>query len=186
MRVLLLSAVLLLPIAALAQPAGTEVPAYTAASAPDGPDEPVPVPEPSDKAMAYYRSGVALWLFDVAWGFAVPAVILFTGLSARMRNWAARIGRKWFFVIGIYFILFSLVGFLVDLPRVYYEDFVRQHAYGLSNQTFQKWMTDSVTGLVVSLVIGVLFLWVPYLVLRKSPATMVAVHGPARGPVPDR
>ena len=169
MRVLLLAAVLLLPIAALAQPAGPEVPAHATTPAADGPDAPVPVPEPTDKAMAYYRSGVALWLFDVAWGLAVPAVILVTGFSARMRNWAARIGRKWFFVIGIYFILFSLVGFFVDLPRVYYEDFVRQHAYGLSNQTFQKWITDSVTGLVVSLVIGVLFLWVPYLVLRKSP-----------------
>ena len=187
MRALLLVAVLLFPIPALAQQAGTEVPANapagtavpasvhaalqpaTSTPAPDGANEPVPVPEPSDKAMSYYRSGVALWLFDVAWGLAVPALFLFTGFSARMRTWAARIGRKWFFVIALYYILFSLVGFAIDLPRVYYEDFVRQHAYGMSNQTFQKWLADNVTGLVVSLVIGVLFLWVPYLVLRKSP-----------------
>ena len=65
--------------------------------------EPVPVPEPTEKAMSYYRGGVALWLFDVAWGLLVPGVILFTGLSARMRTWAARIGRKWFFVIALYY-----------------------------------------------------------------------------------
>ena len=86
-----------------------------------------------------------------------------------MRTWAARIGRKWFFVIGVYFILFSVVTFVLDLPRAYYEGFVREHAYGLSNQTFAKWAGDSVIALLVSMVMGVLFLWVPYLLLRKSP-----------------
>jgi len=165
MRALLLVATL--AIATLAQEAQSTPPVPATATMDAGLS--VPVPEPSEKAMSYYRSGVALWLFDVAWGLLVPGVILFTGFSARMRTWAARIGRKWFFVIALYYIVFSLVVFAIDLPRVYYEDFVRQHAYGMSNQTFQKWITDNVTALVVSLVIGVLFLWVPYLVLRKSP-----------------
>jgi Zn-dependent protease with chaperone function len=167
MRSLLLVAGLCVATPVFAQePQSAPPPATTAA---DASREPVPVPEPSEKAMAYYRSGVALWLFDVAWGLLVPGVILFTGFSARMRTWAARIGRKWFFVIALYFVFFSLVAFAVDLPRIYYEDFVRQHAYGLSNQTFEKWMTDNLIGLAVSLVIGVLFLWIPFLVLRKSP-----------------
>jgi Zn-dependent protease with chaperone function len=166
-RSLLLVAALFAATPAFAQDPQSAPPAATTVA--DASREPVPVPEPSEKAIAYYRSGVALWLFDVAWGLLVPGVILFTGFSARMRTWAARIGRKWFLVIAAYFVLFSLVGFAVDLPRIYYEDFVRQHAYGLSNQTFAKWMTDNLIGLAVSLVIGVLFLWIPFLVLRKSP-----------------
>jgi len=167
MRALLLAAGLLLTVSAVAQAQtpDTSTPADASAIT----SSPVPVPEPSDKAMAYYRSGIAWWLFDIAWGLALPALVLYTGFSARMRTWAQRIGRKWFFVIGIYFVLFSLVTFVLDLPRAYYEDFVRQHAYGLSNQTFQKWATDGVTALLVSLVAGVLFLWIPYLLLRKSP-----------------
>lgn len=169
MRALLLAAGLLLTVSAVAQAQTPDTSTPADASAITSSPVPVPVPEPSDKAMAYYRSGIAWWLFDIAWGLALPALVLFTGFSARMRTWAQRIGRKWFFVIGIYFVLFSLVTFVLDLPRAYYEDFVRQHAYGLSNQTFQKWATDSVTALLVSLVAGVLFLWVPYLLLRKSP-----------------
>jgi Zn-dependent protease with chaperone function len=167
MRALLVVAALSIATPVFAQGAqpSPAPPATAAASL----QEPVPVPEPTEKAMSYYRGGVALWLFDVAWGLLVPGVILFTGLSARMRTWAARIGRKWFFVIALYFVLFTLVGFAVDLPRSYYEDFVRQHAYGLSNQAFAKWMTDNLIALAVSLVIGVLFLWIPFLVLRKSP-----------------
>jgi hypothetical protein len=130
---------------------------------------PVAVPEPSEKAMARYRSGIVLWVADTVWGFVLPALILFTGVSARMRDWAVRIGRKRFFIIAIYFAIFSVITYLIDLPRAYYEEFVREHAYGLSNQTFTKWISDSVTALAVSLVIGALFLWVPYLLLRKSP-----------------
>ena len=42
-------------------------------------------------------------------------------------------------------------------------------AYGLSNQTFQKWLTDSFKELAVGLVFGGLLLWVPYLLIRLSP-----------------
>jgi Zn-dependent protease with chaperone function len=58
---------------------------------------------------------------------------------------------------------------VVTLPLTYYEEFVREHQYGLSNQTPQKWVSDSLTSLAVSCIAGALFLWVPYLLLRKSP-----------------
>jgi STE24 endopeptidase len=130
---------------------------------------PVQVPEPSAKAMAYYRSGVALWLLDTAWELIFPALVLFTGLSGRLRDWATVMGRKWVFIIAVYFVLFSIVAFVMDLPRSYYVDFVREHAYGLSNQTFAKWFGDSLKGLLIGMIMGVLFLWIPYLLLRKSP-----------------
>ena len=130
---------------------------------------PVPVPEPSALAMQRYRSGIVLWIVDTIWGFVLPGLVLVTGLSARMRDWSARVGRKWFFVIALYFAVFSILTFVIDLPRAYYEEFVRDHAYGLSNQTFQKWFSDSLISLVVGIVGGTLFLWIPYLLLRKSP-----------------
>ncbi len=130
---------------------------------------PVAVPEPSEKALSYHRSGNVLWAVGAAWGLLVPVLFLFTGLSARIRDWARRLGRKWFFVVGIYFVIFSLINFVVSLPLAYYVGFVREHAYGLSNQTFDKWFGNSLKALLVDLVVGFLFLWVPYLLLRKSP-----------------
>jgi STE24 endopeptidase len=130
---------------------------------------PVPVPEPSEKALQYHRSGNWLWLFNNLWGWAIPLLFLFTGFSARLRNVARRIGNRWFFVIGVYFALFSVITWLIDLPLSYYAGFVREHAYGLSNQTFGKWFGDQVKGLLIGIVMGVLFLWVPYLLLKKSP-----------------
>lgn len=131
--------------------------------------QPVPVPEPSEKALRYYRSGNVLWAVGVLWGFAVPLLILFTGLSARMRDVSQRIGRKWFFALAIYLTLYSLLTFVLDLPLSWYSGFVRQHAYGLSNQTVAKFVSDMVKGLVVGLVLTPLVMWLPFLLLKKSP-----------------
>jgi Zn-dependent protease with chaperone function len=130
---------------------------------------PVAVPEMSEKAARYYRSGNVLWFVNLVWGMLIPALFLFTGFSAKMRNWAQQLGRKWFFVIGLYFIIYTVINFAIDLPLSYYQGFVRQHAYDLSNQTFGKWFGDSLKELMVGIAGGVLFLWVPYLLLKKSP-----------------
>ena len=135
-----------------------------------GEAQPVPVPEPSAVAIEYYRSGNWLWLGNQVWSMLVLVAVLATRLSARLRDLALRItGRRWFFALALYFILFTLLTTVVDLPRAYYEEYVRQHAYGLSNQTLQKWWTDTLTALAPALVIGPLVVWVPYLLLRKSP-----------------
>jgi STE24 endopeptidase len=153
-------------------------------SAPPAIDETqtVPVPPPGEKALQFHRSGNVLWFADQVWSIAMLVVILATGFSARMRNWSQRIGRRWFFSLAVYWILFSVVTTLVDLPRAYYEDFVRLHAYDLSNQTFQKWMTDSLTTLAVVCVSGPLVIWVPYLLLRKSPTRWWLYSGAALVP----
>ena len=131
--------------------------------------EPVPVPEPTDKAMRYYHSGNVLWIVGTFWGLLIPALFFFTGFSARIRDWARSLGRKWFFVIALYFVIFSVILFVIDLPLEYYQGYVRQHAYDLSNQTFGKWFGDALKALAVGVIGGVLFLWVPYLLLARSP-----------------
>ena len=160
---LLLALILLVPAGAMAQSAAPPPPPPAPSS------DRVAVPEPSDKALAYHRSGNLLWVANTAWGLFVPGVFLWTGFSARMRDWAARIGRRWVFVVAIYWVIFTLLSMAIDLPRVYYEEFVRQHAYGLSNQTLGKWASDQTASLGVTLVIGALVLWIPYLLLARSP-----------------
>jgi Zn-dependent protease with chaperone function len=129
----------------------------------------VAVPPATPTALRYYASGNRLWVLDQVLSFAVLAAMLFSGASARLRTWARRIGRNWFFTVVVYFALFTIVTSVITLPLTYYEEFVRQHDYGLSNQTLQKWWTDSLTTLAVTCVAGALFLWVPYLLLRRSP-----------------
>ncbi|HXO21170.1 MAG TPA: M48 family metallopeptidase [Thermoanaerobaculia bacterium] len=168
--ILALSAVPLL-VSAQTPPTGTAPPATSAGTAAPAPsaEAPVPVPPASAKALRYYRSGNLLWAVDLLWGLAVPALLLWTGFSARLRTWAQRLGRRWFFVVVLYFTFFSLLTTLLDLPLAFYEGFVRQHAYGLSNQTLAKWVSDSLKELVVGTVVGALTIWLPFLLLKHSP-----------------
>ncbi len=129
----------------------------------------VEVPQPSDKAMRFYQSSHLLWFINRAWGLVIPGLFLFTGWSASIRRWAQRLGPSWFLTVGIYFLIFYSLLYLLGLPLAYYQGFVRPHEYGLSNQTFAKWLGDSLKALMVGLIGGLLFLWVPYLLLRWSP-----------------
>jgi len=150
--------------AAAAQPSTV---APTPASAAD--TGAVAVPRATEKALRYMRGDNWLWAFGILWGLLLPVVALFTGLSARIRDVARRIGRKWYFTLVIYGVIISLLAWVVGLPLAYYTEFVRQHAYGLSNQTFAKWFGDSLKALLVGLLTVPLVLWIPYLLLRKSP-----------------
>lgn len=144
---------------------------------------PVPVPEASEKAMRYYRSGNALWVINAVWGFALPAFLLFTGFSARMRDWARAAGRKWLFTVAIYVAIFTVVTFILEFPLAFYQGFVRPHAYELSNQSLGKWLGDSLKGLALSVTFFAMFLWIPYLLLKKSPRRWWLYSGLAAVPV---
>jgi Zn-dependent protease with chaperone function len=177
MRASLSTPVLILALVApvSAQPPSPEPPASVTdttaplVAPPPAATGPVAVPAPTEKALRYYRTGIGFWLLDIAWGLVIPLAFLFTGFSARIRDLARRLGRNWFFTIALYLILFSVVSFLIDLPLGYYEEFVREHAYGLSNQTLSKWVGDSLKGLGVGLVMSVVLGWIPFLFLKKSP-----------------
>jgi Zn-dependent protease with chaperone function len=160
--------------AALPADGGPAVPAGPGAeAAPSAGDAegPVIVPAPSEKALRYYRSGNVIWAIEQLLGVALPVLILFSGLSARMRDVASAVGRGHFYpTLVVYLGLLSLLLFAVQLPFSYYVGFAREHAYGLSTQRFGKWAGDELKGLAIGLVVGALVIWIPYLLLRSSPA----------------
>jgi Zn-dependent protease with chaperone function len=83
----------------------------------------------------------------------------------------------------VYALLFTAVMALLGLPFSYYVGFVRQHAYGLSNQTLAKWAGDWVRGVVVSGVGLAMVLWIPYILLRRSASRWWLYAGLATIPV---
>jgi Zn-dependent protease with chaperone function len=129
----------------------------------------VAVPEPSELAIRYHRSGNVLWGIETALGLLIPALLLITGFSARLGRWAQRVGRRWLPTIAVYALLFTVITALLTLPVAYYGGYLRQHAYGLSNQSLDKWLSDWLKGVAVSGLGLSLVLWIPYLLLRKSP-----------------
>jgi STE24 endopeptidase len=128
----------------------------------------VTVPPPSPESTRHYHSGNVLWAAATLWGFALPALIFFTGFSGFLRDAAQRVQKRWYFALIIYFAIFAIICFLANLPLDYYSDFVRPHEYGLSEQAVGKWASDELMGLGINLIGGALFLWIPFLLLKRA------------------
>jgi Zn-dependent protease with chaperone function len=51
----------------------------------------------------------------------------------------------------------------------YYLGFVREHAYGLSTQSLERWSSNELKELAVEMIGGFLLLWIPFFVIARSP-----------------
>jgi STE24 endopeptidase len=151
-------------------------PAQTSASGPSAQLDrakpttaPVAVPEPSPKAISFYHSTILLIAVIILWSVLIPVGFLFTGFSPKLRSWAERLGRRWYFSYAIYCTAFSLIYFVLLLPLAFYGGFIRPHHYDLSNQSLARWLYCSVQTAAIVLVGGLAVGWVPFFVIKKSP-----------------
>ncbi|MCX6826669.1 MAG: M48 family metallopeptidase [candidate division Zixibacteria bacterium] len=124
-------------------------------------------PERMAKLIAYSRFN-NLWRFlDFFISVVILLIIIYGGLSARLRNWASKISSKNFFVYFFYFIFFMIVMYGLNFPFDYYRNFAIEHQYGFSNQTFGAWFGESLKSLGVGFVFGfILFLILYWLINR--------------------
>jgi Zn-dependent protease with chaperone function len=129
----------------------------------------VAVPIPSSETIRYYQTGNLLWILSNAWALLVPAVIFFSGLSVRLRVLAQRLGRSGFGTLVVYAVMFVAILFIADIGLDYIVDYLRPHKYGLSAQTLGKWLHDEAISLLLNMLAAALFLWIPYLLLKRSP-----------------
>ncbi len=120
---------------------------------------------------AYFQGGYWLDLWSFVWTAAAYLVLLHTGVSARMRDFAERLTRVRALQIGAYWVQFLVAIAVMTLPLTVYRDFVREHRYALSNLTFPAWLGELGKGLALSAVLGGLAMMVLYAVVRRLPRT---------------
>jgi Zn-dependent protease with chaperone function len=119
----------------------------------------------------YASKRVRLAFIEPLYGVLAALLILFTGLSARMRDVAHGVGRNRYVRVLVYFTLYSVVGYILSFPLSWFQGFVLEHQYNLSNQNFGAWFADEMKGLGL----GVIFLGVvpiaalSYWGIAKSP-----------------
>jgi STE24 endopeptidase len=86
-----------------------------------------------------------------------------------LRDAAERVFERRFLQVLLFIAMLSVVLWLMNLPWDLYVGFIREHQYGLSNQTVGSWFGDSLKGLLPTLLlfspVGALL----YLGIRRSP-----------------
>lgn len=118
------------------------------------------------KSDAYFEGGYVLQAVDTLYALIVAAILLWTKISARIRNWAQRITRMRWLQVPIYAIAYFVLAALLTFPLTAYEQFYREHQYGLSNQDFMGWFTDFIKLFGVSTLIFIVFVTILYAFMR--------------------
>ena len=118
---------------------------------------------------SYFEGGYVLILVDALYAIAVSALLLWSRASAAIRDFAQRRTRSRFWQVPIYVAIYVVAITVLSFPLTVYEDFFREHAYGLSNQNFLQWFGDFATGFAVSIVMFVIGLTILYAVIRGTP-----------------
>lgn len=124
-----------------------------------------------EKSDAYFEGGywLLLWNYLVASGISI--FLLSSKISARLRDSSERITRSKTLQVACYSIAYLLLVYVLSFPLNVYEDFFREHQYGLATQDFPAWFREQLIGLGITLVGGTIFLIVLYAVFRRAPKT---------------
>lgn len=141
------------------------------------------------KSDAYFEGGYWLLLWNTLVGAAISLLLLITGISARLRDFAELVVRKALgvlpgrlrhlaerfvlnsFQVVIYVVLLLVIVNVLNFPLNAYEHFFREHAYGMATQTFSQWFAEQLTAFKVGLGLTTIALVILYLVFRHAPRT---------------
>jgi STE24 endopeptidase len=128
-------------------------------------------PAAEARANAYFRGGYWLQLWSLLVTLGSAWILLHTGASAAMRDWAERVTRRKPLQTMLYTLPFLFATWLLALPLSVFAGFMREHWYGMATQRFGPWMWEQVIGFTVSLVFVAILAAIVYGVIRKAPRT---------------
>jgi STE24 endopeptidase len=120
---------------------------------------------------AYFEGGYWMILWDFVYVVVVMLVLLNLGWSAGMRNVAERITRFKPLQTLLYWGQYLVLTTIMTFPLTVYEDYFREHKYGLATQTFGPWLLDQFKGLLVGLVLGGILTMVLFGIVRRLTRT---------------
>jgi len=124
-----------------------------------------------EKSDAYFEGGYWLLLWDYLVAAGISIFLLSSRISARLRDLSERLTRYKTLQVTCYSVAYLLLVYVLSFPMNVYEQFVREHQYGLATQNFPQWFREQLIGLGITLIGGMIFLIVLYAVFRRAPKT---------------
>jgi len=128
-------------------------------------------PSKTARSDAYFEGGYWLILWDFLYGAVVALLLLNVRWSARMRDLAERVTHFKPVHTFVYWLQYLVLTSILVFPLTVYEDYFREHKYGLATQTFGPWMGDQMKLLGVNLVLGGVLAILLFGVVRRLPKT---------------
>jgi len=127
--------------------------------------------EKREKSDAYFEGRYWLLLWNFLLAAAVSICLLQSRISARLRDLAERVTKSKSLQVACYAIVYFLIVATLSFPLNLYENFLREHRYGLATQTFLPWFREQLIGFGLTVFGGLIVLMVLYAVFRRASRT---------------
>lgn len=124
--------------------------------------------EAVQRSNEYDEGGYWLQLWEVLIGLAIAGLLLRGRRSARLRDWAQRVGRYALLRDGLYGGVYGVIAGLLMLPLSFYQGYWREHRYGMSTQDQADWWMEWVVGVGIEVVGTMLAVALLYAVFRRA------------------
>jgi STE24 endopeptidase len=123
----------------------------------------------SPEARRYNRTRRWLEISEFVVGFGFLVLLLITGWSGTLRDFAYRLGfQNYSLSIFLYVLLLLVISKVLGIGLDYYA-FRLERRFKLSNQNLRAWMWDEVKGFLVALVLGAIVVEMLYFTIRQWP-----------------
>jgi STE24 endopeptidase len=128
-------------------------------------------PEKRARSDAYFEGGYWLILWNFLLGAAISILLLESGLSARLRDFAERTMRFKSLQVALYAIPCVAIVAVLSFPLSVYSGYFREHAYELATQPFGPWFREQLIGFALEVMATAILMMALYAVFRRAQRT---------------
>ncbi|HXY00501.1 MAG TPA: M48 family metallopeptidase [Candidatus Limnocylindrales bacterium] len=125
-------------------------------------------PDLYKKARDRSRIRFRLALIGFVYGLAVLWIVLHWKIGAKFRDWAEGFSSVRFLQAVVFVPLLILTLAIFTLPLDIYGEIIEKQ-FGISVQGWGSWAWDWTKGEIISLILSIIFFWILYAVIRRSP-----------------
>jgi len=125
----------------------------------------------SEPSKTYHQIKNRLFFINLAFTIFILLIFFLGGLSLQLKNAILRFNQDFLIVNGLYAVFFGLFLTVLGLPLSFYEGFMLEHRFLLSNQSPKNWLKDFLKNSIISLIIILICVEALYIFLRKFPFT---------------
>jgi STE24 endopeptidase len=130
-------------------------------------------PGDDQRAVDYARAKEWLAVAEMVVNLALLSAALFSRSSARLRDVSERVSPR--FAVSVFAALGTVLTSLLSLPLTFYDGYVVERRFGLSNQSLWGWLSDWLKGLALGTLLGAPLIQASYWVIRRWPRQWWAV-----------
>src|ERR1700730_5389944 len=127
--------------------------------------------EKREKSDASFEGRYWLLLWNFLLAAAISIFLLESRISARLRDFVERASKSKSLQVAFYAIVYFLIVATLSFPLNLYENFLREHQYGLATQNFLSWFREQLVGFGLTMFGGTILLMVLYAVFRRASRT---------------